>query len=79
VKVRISAKGQITIPAEARHALRLTAGTEVELLVRKAEIVLRKGRTGDEPVDRVYGIVRSQRSSDHLLEEMRGPGLRSSG
>ena len=79
MKVRISAKGQITIPAEARHALRLTAGTEVELLVRKAEIVLRKGRTGDEPVDRVYGIVRSQRSSDQLLEAMRGPGLGSKG
>ena len=65
----------MTVPIEARAALGLTAGTEVEFVLRESEIVLRKGTKADDPVDRIYGVLRLLRSPDRLLEEMRGRGL----
>jgi bifunctional DNA-binding transcriptional regulator/antitoxin component of YhaV-PrlF toxin-antitoxin module len=64
----------VTVPIEARDALGLTPGTEVEFLVRESEIVLRKGKAGAEPVDHVYGVLTLPRPVDRLLAEMRGPG-----
>lgn len=73
VKSRISSKGQVTVPAAVRDVLGLVAGTAVEFLVREGEVVLRKGRGGADPVDRVFGKLRLDRPVDTLLDEMRGP------
>jgi len=73
MKSRISSKGQVTVPVEVRHALGLLAGTEVQFLVRAGEVVMRKGRPGEDPVDRVYGKLRLDRPVDALLDALRGP------
>jgi AbrB family looped-hinge helix DNA binding protein len=70
---RISSKGQITVPLDVRERLGLVPGTEIEFLVRDAEVVLRKGGSAADPVDRVYGILELGRPVDRILEELRGP------
>jgi len=73
MRSRVSSKGQITIPAELREALGLRAGTPVVFERRPEGALLRKGTTGEHPVDKVYGILNLHTSIDVLLDEMRGP------
>ena len=70
---RISSKGQITVPLGVRQRLGLVPGTEIEFVVRDAEVALRKGGSGADPVDRVYGILDLGRPVDRILEDLRGP------
>lgn len=73
MKSTISSKGQITVPAEIRRKLGLTAGTVVAFEVHEGTAVLRKGHDGKHPVDVVYGSLKFERSTDEILDEMRGP------
>jgi bifunctional DNA-binding transcriptional regulator/antitoxin component of YhaV-PrlF toxin-antitoxin module len=70
---RISSEGQVTVRLEARERPGLLPGTAVEFIVRDAELVLRKGSRGPDPVDPLYGRLALDRSVDGLLDEMRGP------
>lgn len=54
----ISAKGQITIPAELREELGLMPRTPVVFERRPEGALLRKGAQGEHPVDRVFGLLR---------------------
>ena len=45
---KVSSKGQITLPAEIRRKLDITADSRVEIEVRGKEIVLRRLLTLDE-------------------------------
>ena len=45
---RISTRGRLTLPAEARRALGLTPGSRVDVFVRDKEIVIRRLLTLDE-------------------------------
>ncbi len=73
MRSRVSSKGQITIPAELREDLGLREGTLVVFERRPEGAMLRKGTTGEHPVDRVYGLLKLRSSVDVLLDEMRGP------
>jgi AbrB family looped-hinge helix DNA binding protein len=73
MKSTISSKGQVTVPAEVRRKLGLTAGTVVAFEVREGAAILRKGYDGKHPVDVVYGTLKFDRSTDEILDEMRGP------
>jgi len=73
MKSTISAKGQVTVPVEVRNRLGLVPGTPVEFQLREGEVVLRKGVRAEHPVDRVYGILKLDKSVDDLLDDMRGP------
>lgn len=75
----ISSKGQVTVPKDVRDRLGLRAGTVVEFEITDAGVLLRKGHKGIRPVDRVRGILGRSRSTDALLDEMRGaaPSARS--
>ena len=57
--MRVTGKGQVTIPKRLRDALGIGAGTEVEFERRNDAIVVRKARTattrGDRLVDRMRG------------------------
>jgi len=50
----LSSKGQVTAPVQVRDQLGLSAGTEIEFVIRDGEAVLRKGGA-THPVDRIYG------------------------
>ena len=73
MKSTISSKGQITVPAEVRRKLGLTAGTVVAFEVREGTAILRKGHAGRHPVDVLYGSLKFDRPTDEILDEMRGP------
>jgi AbrB family looped-hinge helix DNA binding protein len=69
----VSSKGQVTVPKGVRDRLGLRTGTIVEFEITGAGVLLRKGHKGMRPVDRVRGILGRSRSTDDLINEMRGP------
>jgi AbrB family looped-hinge helix DNA binding protein len=73
MKSVISSKGQITVPVEIRSRLGLQPGTVVTFEITKKGALLRKGGSGAHPVDQLYGILGSKRTTDDLLDELRGP------
>jgi len=73
MRSRISSKGQVTVPVEVRDQLGLSAGTEIEFVLRDGEAVLRKGGGTNDPVDRVYGRLRLGKPVNDLVDAMRGP------
>jgi AbrB family looped-hinge helix DNA binding protein len=73
MKSVISSKGQITVPVEIRDKLGLKAGTVVIFEMTKRGALLRKGVTGSHPVDQIFGILKSKRRTDELIDELRGP------
>ena len=77
MRSRVSCKGQITIPAEVREGLGLRAGTLAVFEPCPGGAVLRKGTTGEHPVDKLYGLLKLHASVDVLLDDMRGPRPRA--
>jgi AbrB family looped-hinge helix DNA binding protein len=69
----LSSKGQITIPIEVRKRLGLQPGTVVHFEVVEGGALLKKGARNRSPVEGVYGILRTNRSVDTIIDEMRGP------
>jgi AbrB family looped-hinge helix DNA binding protein len=69
----ISSKGQITVPVEVRERLGLVPGTPIEFELREEGLLLRKGISGEHPVDRVWATLPFKRPVDEILDEMRGP------
>ena len=49
----ISSKGQVTVPVEVRKRLNLISGTLVEFDLKEDGVLLRKGLSGDHPVDKI--------------------------
>ena len=74
--MRITSKGQVTIPAEIRHLAGLQPNTEVDFTFRDGEVVLRRsgGKTrGQLLVSRLQGVFSAAgRSTDEIMRETRG-------
>jgi AbrB family looped-hinge helix DNA binding protein len=80
--MRVTSKGQVTIPKPIRRRHRIRAGTEVEFVERGRELLVRTGkeaggRDGQEDdfvayLDRVTGIVDIGVSTDDFIELLRG-------
>lgn len=68
---RMTRQGQVTIPARVREQLNLRAGTELELIVEKQEIRLRKVSDQD-PLDRWTGALTLPTDVDTFIEDLRG-------
>jgi antitoxin PrlF len=69
--MRVTEKGQITIPKELRDALGIGAGTEVEFERRNDAIVVRKAKTGttrgERLVDRMRGRGDVELTTDEIM------------
>ena len=69
--MRVTEKGQITIPKELRDALGIGAGTEVEFERRKDAILVRKAKAsttrGERIVDRMRGRGDVEMSTDEIM------------
>ena len=70
--MRISERGQITIPKPLRDRFGLLKDVEVELVPEKAGILIRKQTSSKHPVDQVYGILNRPSDTDQYIEEVRG-------
>ena len=69
--MRVTEKGQVTIPKELRDALGIGAGTEVEFERRKDVIVVRKvtrtATRGAQLVDRMRGRGDVDMTTDQIM------------
>ena len=70
--MRISARGQITVPKGLRRKYGLWPNVEVELVETKDGLQLRKVVAGRHPVDEVAGTLGKRMDVDAYLEKARG-------
>ncbi len=75
--MRISKRGQVTIPKDLRNRFGLHHNVEVEINPTDRGLLIRKRTTAEHPVDRVYGILGRDAlgegvSIDDYIEEIRG-------
>ncbi len=74
--MRITSKGQVTIPIEIRNRLGLLPETDVVFEVEGNAVRLRKApgasRRGSAVVQRMRGRSRSRLTTDQILEMTRG-------
>lgn len=68
---RVTVKGQVTIPKEIREALGLEPGSRVRFKIEGNSCVLEKEVEAD-PFTRWVGYLKGNRSSDEIIEELRG-------
>jgi len=70
--VRISERGQVTIPKDIRDRFGLTPDSEVEFVVRdgRIELVRREGSRRSR-IDELYGSKTLERSTDELMKLLR--------
>lgn len=71
MKTTVSEKGQITIPKPLRVRLGLRKGQVLEVREERGKLVLAKRHSRDA-IDEVYGILNLGRSTDEIIEELRG-------
>lgn len=76
--MRISERGQITIPKPLRERYGLDHNVEVEVTPTDEGLLIRK-QAAEHPIDRVYGILRDSGQAgipiedvDEYIEEIRG-------
>ena len=75
--MRISKRGQITIPKSLRDRFGLHRNVEVEISPTRQGLLIRKRAAVQHPVDQVYGILGKDAlgegaSVDEYIEEIRG-------
>ena len=72
--VRVSKRGQITIPKTLREHFGLNHNVEVELVPTRKGLLLRKHSTGSHPVDGLVGILKDfdWESTEDFIKDIRG-------
>lgn len=70
--MRISERGQITIPKRLRDRFGMNHNVEVEMTATPDGLLIQKRTAAKHPVERVYGILGGGGSTDDYLEEVRG-------
>ena len=75
--MRISKRGQITIPKHLRERFGMHHNVEVEISPTEDGLLIKKRTTAQHPADRVYGILGEGAlgdgvSVDDYIEEIRG-------
>ena len=71
MKTKVSERGQITIPKPLRDRLGIRPGQLLEMHESGGRIIATKV-TATDPLERVTGILRLDRRTDALIEELRG-------
>lgn len=70
--MRISKRGQITIPKRLRDRYGMHQGIEVDIIPTAEGLLIRKVPDGLQPVDRICGILHSEENTDDYIETIRG-------
>ena len=72
MKTTVSEKGQVTIPKPLRVRLGLHTGQVLEVREERGRLVMSKQARPHDAVDKLYGILKLGRSTDEIMEELRG-------
>ena len=70
--MRVSERGQITIPKPLRDRFGMHADVEVEIAPTDDGLLIRKRTTAGHPVDRVYAVLGASSKTDDYIEKIRG-------
>lgn len=70
--MRISERGQVTIPKSLRERFGMNHNVEVEMTATPKGILIHKHTSAEHPVERVYALLASGDSTDEYLEKIRG-------
>ena len=71
--MRISERGQITIPKHLRDRFGLSPDVEIEITPNDQGLLIRSRTTAEHPVDRVYGMLGKQGTvTATYIEDIRG-------
>lgn len=70
--MKVSKRGQITIPKAIRDQFGLHPDMEVELEVTEKGVLIRKRSQARHPVEQVFGILGRPSDTDRYIEEVRG-------
>ncbi len=64
--MRVSERGQITIPKRLRDRFGMNHNVEVEIVAADNGLLIRKRTAAEHPVDRVYAILGRGKSAEDL-------------
>ena len=70
--MRVSERGQITIPKPLRDRFGMNPDLEVEITPTEEGLLIQKRTSARHPVDRVYGVLGRSGSTDDYIEKIRG-------
>ena len=70
--MRISERGQITIPKALRDRFGMNHNVEIEITPTTKGLLIHKRTAAEHPVERVYALLRRGGNTDDYLEEIRG-------
>ena len=70
--MRISERGQITIPKKLRDRFGMNPDVEVEITPTEHGLLIQKRTASRHPVERVYAILNRGGSTDDYIEKIRG-------
>jgi AbrB family looped-hinge helix DNA binding protein len=70
--MRISERGQITIPKKLRDSFGMNHNVEVEITPTTDGLLIQKRTAAKHPVDQVSGILKDSFDIDEYIEEIRG-------
>ena len=70
--MKISERGQITIPKRLRDRFGMHRDVEVVITPTEKGLLIQKRTTTQHPVERVYGMLGSDGNTDEYIEEIRG-------
>jgi bifunctional DNA-binding transcriptional regulator/antitoxin component of YhaV-PrlF toxin-antitoxin module len=70
--MKISERGQITIPNNFRKRFGLNKNVEIEFVPTGQGLLIQKRSQRQHPVDTVLGILKKSGSTDRYIEEVRG-------
>ena len=76
MKIRVTRRGQLTLPKKLRERLGLAPGALLELHEERERMILVKS-DGADPVSEVYGCLGKRIDTDTVIAQLRGrSGLR---
>ena len=70
--MRISERGQITIPKRFRDRFGMNKDVEVEITPTEHGLLIQKRSAAQHPVERISGILDGAFDIDQYIEEIRG-------
>ena len=70
--MRISERGQITIPKSLRDQFGMNHNVEVEIAPVEQGLLIRKRTVAQHPVERVFAILGGGGNTDDYLDAIRG-------